>query len=68
LELLQKANLTERHARALLKLPNEREKIAAIGEILRLNMSVAQTEKYIDKSEISCIMIMCKSIWLQMPK
>jgi ParB family chromosome partitioning protein len=49
LELLQKANLTERHARALLKLPNEREKIAAIGEILRLNMSVAQTEKYIDK-------------------
>ena len=49
LELLHKAKLTERHARALLKLPGEQDKITAIGEILRLNMSVAQTEQYIEK-------------------
>ena len=49
LELLQKSGLTERHARALLKLRSDEEKTAVIAEILRLNMSVAQTEKYIDK-------------------
>ena len=49
LELLQKSGLTERHARALLKLTDDSEKINAIAEILRLNMSVAQTEKYIEK-------------------
>ncbi len=49
LELLQKSGLTERHARALLKLKDDSQKIDAITEILRLNMSVAQTEKYIEK-------------------
>ena len=49
LELLQKSGLTERHARALLKLKDDSQKINAIAEILRLNMSVAQTEKYIEK-------------------
>ena len=49
LEMLQKSGLTERHARALLKLRDDKEKLEAIGEILRQNMSVAQTEKYIER-------------------
>ena len=45
---LREAGLTERHARALLKLPGEEEKHAAIAEIARQSMSVARTEKYIE--------------------
>jgi len=45
---LQQAGLTERHARALLKLRNDEEKLSAITEIARQGMSVARTEKYID--------------------
>ena len=45
---LREHNLTERHARALLKLPTEQEKMATISVISRLGMSVARTEKYID--------------------
>ncbi len=48
LEALRQENLTERHARALLKLPTEPEKLKAIAHISRLNMSVARTEQYID--------------------
>ena len=48
LQDLREAGLTERHARALLRLPGEPEKRAAIGEIRRQNMSVAQTEKYVE--------------------
>ncbi len=48
LRALREANLTERHARALLKLPTEPEKMAAISVISRLNMSVARTESYIE--------------------
>ena len=48
LNALRQNSLTERHARALLKLPSEPEKIAAIAVIARLNMSVARTEKYIE--------------------
>ena len=48
LEMLRKQNLTERHARALLKLNTEAEKMAAISVISRLGMSVARTESYID--------------------
>ena len=39
--------LTERHARALLKLPGEAEKLEAIATIQRLELSVAATEKYV---------------------
>lgn len=49
LAALRAAGLTERHARALLKLPTEPEKIAAITTITKLNMSVARTEKYIQE-------------------
>ncbi len=48
LEALRRAELTERHARALLKLPTEPEKIAAIGVIAQLHMSVARAESYIE--------------------
>ena len=48
LEMLRKQNLTERHARALLKLNTEAEKLAAISVIARLGMSVARTESYIE--------------------
>ena len=48
LNALREAGLTERHARALLKLPTEPEKMAAIGVITRMGMSVARAEAYID--------------------
>ena len=48
LRALRENDLTERHARALLKLPTEPEKMAAISVIARLGMSVARTEKYIE--------------------
>ena len=48
LEALRQAGLTERHARALLKLNTEHQKLAAIGVIARQNMSVARTEQYIE--------------------
>ena len=48
LQALRDADLTERHARALLKLPTEPEKLKAIETIARLGMSVARTEQYID--------------------
>ena len=48
LDALRDANLTERHARALLKIPNEQQKMAVIATITQLDMSVARTEQYID--------------------
>lgn len=47
LQKLRETGLTERHARALLKLPTEPEKLRAIENIVRLGMSVARTEQYI---------------------
>ena len=48
LEALRGAELTERHARALLKLPEEYKKLQAIEVIARQNMNVARTEQYIE--------------------
>ena len=48
LATLREASLSERHARALLKLPTEEVKLTAIAEIVRQNMSVARAESYID--------------------
>ena len=45
---LREANLTERHARALLKLRTEQETLAAIVQIAKQNMSVARAESYIE--------------------
>ena len=47
LTAIREAGLTERHARALLKLRSEEEKLPAIAQIARQGMNVAQTEKYI---------------------
>lgn len=48
LDALRQAGLTERHARALLKLKSEESKLLAIGEITRQGMSVARAERYIE--------------------
>lgn len=48
LEALRSGGLSERHARALLKLPEE-QKLKAIAEITRRHMTVAQTERYVDE-------------------
>ena len=48
LTALREGSLTERHARALLRLTSETDKLSAIAEIVRQSMSVARTEKYIE--------------------
>ena len=48
LESLRDGGLTERHARALLKLGSEEQKLLAIQEICRQGMNVARTEKYVE--------------------
>ncbi len=48
LKAIRQYNLTERHARALLKLPSEPQKLQAIAVIAKLNMNVARAERYID--------------------
>ena len=47
LNALREGNLTERHARALLRLPTEEDKLRVIGAVVRQDMSVARTEQYI---------------------
>ena len=48
LSALKRHSLTERHARALLRLPTEQQKMTAIDTISSLGMSVSRTEQYID--------------------
>ncbi len=48
LDALREANLTERHARALLKLSEESQKLQVIAAIVRLDLNVARTEQYIN--------------------
>ena len=47
LETLRQTELTERHARALLKLPTESQKLAAIAAIVQQDLNVAKAEQYI---------------------
>ena len=49
LDALREKSLTERHARALLKLPTEPEKLRAITAIAEQSMSVARTERYVEE-------------------
>ncbi|MDO5110777.1 MAG: nucleoid occlusion protein [Clostridia bacterium] len=49
-DAMQTANLTERHARALLKLQNEQEQLALIKRIGDKGLSVKETEKLVDKT------------------
>ena len=48
LDALREGQLTERHARALLKLRDEGEKLAAIAVIRKQDMTVAKAEKYVE--------------------
>ncbi|MBQ3193587.1 MAG: ParB/RepB/Spo0J family partition protein [Oscillospiraceae bacterium] len=48
LNALRQANLTERHARALLKLQSQEQTLAAISRIAKEGMSVARTERYVE--------------------
>lgn len=45
---LREHGLSERHARALLRLPDEESRLAAIEVIVRRELTVAKTEAYID--------------------
>ena len=47
-DALREHKLSERHARALLKLPSENARLEAIEFIARKNMTVANAENYID--------------------
>lgn len=46
---LQEAELTERHARAMLRLTDEQEQLRVIEHIARQGLNVAQTEAYIEQ-------------------
>ena len=46
---LRANSLSERHARALLKLTEDKQKLAAIDEIVARGLNVAKTEAYIDQ-------------------
>lgn len=45
---LREHRLSERHARALLRLPTEEERLAVLDVIVRQELNVARTEAYID--------------------
>ena len=47
LNALRAGGLTERHARALLQLPSEADKLTVIDTVIKNDMSVAKTEEYI---------------------
>ncbi len=47
LDALRQGELTERHARALLRLPTERMKMEAIDAIIKQDMTVSRAEQYI---------------------
>ncbi len=49
LQMLRENHLSERHARALLRLPGEQQRLDALAEIVRRGMNVAQTEQYIER-------------------
>ena len=49
LKALREAELTERHARALLKLPTDPQKLQVIATVQKHNMSVARTEQHIEQ-------------------
>ena len=45
---MRAAGLTERHARALLRLKSDGDMAAALGHIVRNGLTVAQSEEYIE--------------------
>lgn len=49
LDLIRKHGLTERHARALLRLENDQDRLDTIGQIVENNLNVADTEELIER-------------------
>lgn len=47
--LLRKYNLSERHARALLRLPDDNTRLRALSVIAEKNLNVTKTEEYIER-------------------
>lgn len=47
-KIIKNNNLTERHARALLKLPNEDLQIKVLKKVTENNLNVTQTDEYVD--------------------
>ena len=47
MDALRQGELTERHARALLRLRSEEQKLQAIATIVNLQMNVSKAEQYI---------------------
>jgi len=48
-ELVFQGNLTERHARSLLRLPDEEMKLKATSQIIKNNMNVKETESLVER-------------------
>ncbi len=48
-KIILKAHLTERHAKAILKISDETERRIVLSEIVENNMNVTQSEEYIDE-------------------
>ena len=48
-KLLIENNLTERHARALLKLPNEEYQLMALEKVIKQELNVKRTEQIIEQ-------------------
>ncbi len=48
LYIIREANLTERHARALLRLESDSDRITVLGNIIKRGLNVAKAEEYID--------------------
>lgn len=48
LDALRENGLSERHARALLRLPTEEERMAVLAVVVRQQLNVAKTEEYIE--------------------
>lgn len=49
IELIRSAGLTERHARCLLRLDNEQDRISATNYIIEHDLNVSRSEQYIDQ-------------------
>ena len=49
MELIRRNNLTERHARALLRLSEEADRINVTNYIIEHELNVSRTEEYIDE-------------------
>ena len=47
--MIRDAGLSERHARAILRLPDEQERLRATAQIIEHQWNVSRTEQYIDR-------------------